>query len=96
MEASRDRGCPAPHTPALQGMRVRPEGPQLISELVRKELGVDCSVLMGANIALDIARGELSEATIGYNVRDNARVLRVSQPSPSRRSRARGGVHAAG
>ena len=32
-------------------MRVRPEGPQLISEMLRKHLGVDCSVLMGANIA---------------------------------------------
>ena len=36
---------------ALQGMRVRPEGPQLISEMVRRTLGIDCSVLMGANIA---------------------------------------------
>jgi hypothetical protein len=35
----------------LQGMRVRPEGPQLISEMLRKHLGIDCSVLMGANIA---------------------------------------------
>lgn len=26
-------------------MRVRPEGPQLISELVRKELGIDCRLL---------------------------------------------------
>ncbi|KAI7839328.1 hypothetical protein COHA_006919 [Chlorella ohadii] len=44
-----------------KGMRVRPDGPQLISEMIRKELGLDCSVLMGANIAADIARGELSE-----------------------------------
>ena len=58
-----------------KGLRVRPEGPQLISELVRKELGVDCSVLMGANIAADIGRGELSEATIGYTVLANAQLL---------------------
>jgi hypothetical protein len=32
-------------------MRVRPDGPQLISQMVRKYLGIDCSVLMGANIA---------------------------------------------
>ena len=32
-------------------MRVRAEGPQLISEMVRKNLNIDCSVLMGANIA---------------------------------------------
>jgi glycerol-3-phosphate dehydrogenase (NAD+) len=32
-------------------MRVRPDGPQLISEMVQRTLGIDCSVLMGANIA---------------------------------------------
>jgi len=46
-------------------MRVRPDGPQLISELVRKSVGADCSVLMGANIAQHIGAGQLSEATIG-------------------------------
>lgn len=59
----------------IKGMRVRPDGPQLISELVRKELGLDCSVLMGANIAIDIARQELSEATIAYSVLDHAQLL---------------------
>ena len=48
-----------------KGMRVRPEGPQLVSEMMRKSLGADCSVLMGANIAKDIGAGQLSEATIG-------------------------------
>lgn len=60
-----------------KGMRVRPEGPQLISDLIRKELGVDCSVLMGANIAADIARDELSEATIGFNILENGRLLQA-------------------
>lgn len=36
-----------------------------------------CSVLMGANIAGDIARGELSEATVGFNVLENAVLLQV-------------------
>ncbi len=31
-----------PPPPGPQGMRVRPDGPQLISELIRKELGLDC------------------------------------------------------
>ncbi|GBF87939.1 glycerol-3-phosphate dehydrogenase [Raphidocelis subcapitata] len=59
-----------------KGMRVRREGPQLISEMVSKYLGIDCSVLMGANIATAIGREELSEAVIGYSVRDNALLLR--------------------
>jgi glycerol-3-phosphate dehydrogenase (NAD+) len=60
-----------------KGMRVRPEGPQVISELVRKELNIDCSVLMGANIASEIATDELSECTIGYSVADHAHQLQL-------------------
>jgi len=59
-----------------KGMRIRPEGPQLISELVRRKLGVDCSVLMGANIASEIGAGQLSEGTIGYKVLSNALVFK--------------------
>lgn len=42
-----------------KGMRVRSDGPQLISQMVRHYLSVDCSVLMGANIAADIGREEV-------------------------------------
>ncbi|GIL83780.1 hypothetical protein Vretimale_10573 [Volvox reticuliferus] len=55
-----------------KGMRVRPEGPQLISQMVRRYLGIDCAVLMGANIATDIGREQLSEAVIGYDNFDAA------------------------
>jgi glycerol-3-phosphate dehydrogenase (NAD+) len=58
-----------------KGMRVRPDGPQLISEAVRSILRIDCSVLMGANIASAIGREELSEATIGYVDLANATLL---------------------
>ncbi|KAF5831797.1 NAD-dependent glycerol-3-phosphate dehydrogenase N-terminus-domain-containing protein, partial [Dunaliella salina] len=53
-----------------KGMHVRAEGPQLISQMVSRILGIDCSVLMGANIAGDIAKEELSEAVIAYTSRD--------------------------
>lgn len=59
----------------VKGMRVRSDGPQLISQMVRKYLNMDCSVLMGANIAKDIGNEELSEAVIGYSVLDHALVL---------------------
>jgi glycerol-3-phosphate dehydrogenase (NAD+) len=58
-----------------KGMRVRPDGPQLISEAIRSNLRIDCSVLMGANIAAAIGREELSEATIGYMDVANATLL---------------------
>ncbi|GLC44857.1 hypothetical protein PLESTM_001654900, partial [Pleodorina starrii] len=59
-----------------KGMRVRPEGPQLISQMVRRYLGIDCSVLMGANIATDIGREQMSEAVIGYDDLDAAKKFR--------------------
>ncbi|KAG2492528.1 hypothetical protein HYH03_009193 [Edaphochlamys debaryana] len=59
-----------------KGMRVRPEGPQLISQMVRRMLGIDCAVLMGPNIATDIAKEQLSEAVIGYEIIDTARIFR--------------------
>lgn len=50
----------------IKGMDITPDGPQLLSTMVREHLGIDCSVLMGANIAKDVAKEEFSEATIGY------------------------------
>lgn len=58
-----------------KGMRVRKDGPQLISQMIATRLRVDCSVLMGANIAHDIGREELSEATLGYTVPAHADLL---------------------
>ena len=39
------------HDFALQGMQISPNGPHLISSFIEDSLGMDCSVLMGANIA---------------------------------------------
>ena len=41
---------------------------QFISEKIIHETGMPCTVLMGANIAKDIARGAFAEGTIGYDV----------------------------
>eukprot|EP00882_Tetradesmus_deserticola_P031018 GHRQ01035054.1.p1 GENE.GHRQ01035054.1~~GHRQ01035054.1.p1 ORF type:complete len:466 (+),score=230.35 GHRQ01035054.1:636-2033(+) len=60
----------------IKGMRVRADGPQLISALITQYLALDCSVLMGANIAADIGREQLSEAVIGYSNLENAQVLK--------------------
>eukprot|EP00955_Chlamydomonas_euryale_P106916 365734-Chlamydomonas_euryale.AAC.24 len=59
----------------IKGMHVRAEGPQMISEMISRYLNIDCSVLMGANIASGIAAKELSEAVIGYNDRQHAILL---------------------
>lgn len=60
----------------LQGMRVRSDGPQLVSQMITKYLNIDCSVLMGANIAGDIGREQLSEAVIGYTNLEHAKLLK--------------------
>ena len=49
----------------IKGMNLRPDGPQLISAMVRRMLKIECSVLMGANIATEVKPGSLCEATIG-------------------------------
>lgn len=38
----------------VKGMEVKKEGPCMISNLISKELGINCSVLMGANIANEV------------------------------------------
>nr|WDA53425.1 glycerol-3-phosphate dehydrogenase nad(+) [Erycina pusilla] len=50
----------------VKGMEVKKEGPCMISKLITDMLGINCCVLMGANIANEIAFEQFSEATIGY------------------------------
>ncbi|KAH6830488.1 NAD-dependent glycerol-3-phosphate dehydrogenase family protein [Perilla frutescens var. hirtella] len=50
----------------IKGMEVKREGPCMISSLISEQLGINCCVLMGANIANEIALEKFSEATVGY------------------------------
>ncbi|GMI86861.1 Glycerol-3-phosphate dehydrogenase plastidic [Hibiscus trionum] len=56
----------------IKGMEVKIEGPCLISTFISEQLGINCSVLMGANLANEIAEEKFSEATVGY--RDNREI----------------------
>merc|ERR1711937_637742 len=40
-------------------------GMELCSDLITRELGTPCAVLMGANVANEVAAGQFCEATIG-------------------------------
>ncbi|KAL3526359.1 hypothetical protein ACH5RR_011015 [Cinchona calisaya] len=50
----------------IKGIEVKREGPCMISTLISEQLGINCCVLMGANIANEIAVEKFSEATVGY------------------------------
>lgn len=49
----------------LQGVDAGPEGLKLISEVIRGKLGITMTVLMGANIANEVAEEKFCETTIG-------------------------------
>lgn len=48
----------------IKGIHIAHDGPKLISAMVRRMLGVECSVLMGANLAHEVKPGGLCEATL--------------------------------
>lgn len=52
----------------LQGIDAGPGGLRLISDIIREKLEIDVSVLMGANIASEVAAEKFCESTIGGSV----------------------------
>lgn len=52
----------------IKGMEVKKEGPSMISTLISKQLGINCSVLMGANIADEVSILVLEEITHFFNM----------------------------
>jgi len=53
----------------IKGIDFDKNGMVLLSDIIRKNLEIDVSVLMGANIANEIAKEDFAEATIGGSVR---------------------------
>lgn len=66
----------------IKGLDCSRAGLQRVSALIQERLGLDVSVLMGANVASDIARERFSESTIGYRDSPNATVWRHLFESP--------------
>eukprot|EP01116_Phalansterium_solitarium_P016164 TRINITY_DN3694_c0_g1_i2.p1 TRINITY_DN3694_c0_g1~~TRINITY_DN3694_c0_g1_i2.p1 ORF type:complete len:300 (+),score=81.90 TRINITY_DN3694_c0_g1_i2:35-901(+) len=50
----------------IKGLQFTADGPQLVSQQISDTLGIDCAALMGANVAVDVAREQFCEATLGY------------------------------
>ncbi|XP_043942372.1 glycerol-3-phosphate dehydrogenase 1-like protein [Protopterus annectens] len=55
----------------IKGIDEGPEGLRLISDIIREKVGIDVSVLMGANIANEVAAANFCETTIGSKVLDH-------------------------
>jgi len=61
----------------IKGMQISGSGPQLISESIKNALNIDVCVLMGANIAKEVAAEKFSEATIGYRLKENGELFKL-------------------
>merc|ERR1719231_392363 len=68
---------------AIKGIDFNDEGIVLISDILRAELGADCSVLMGANVANDMASDAFCETTIGYKDAANGELFRLAYDDPA-------------
>ena len=49
----------------LKGLDYSEKGTRLVSSNIREILKIDCAVLMGANIANEVAKEQFCETTIG-------------------------------
>ena len=59
----------------IKGMCSSDDDFQLMSTIINKTLNIDVSVLMGANIANDVANEQFSETTIGTCSEENGRYV---------------------
>ncbi|KAM6979849.1 glycerol-3-phosphate dehydrogenase [NAD(+)], cytoplasmic-like [Aplochiton taeniatus] len=60
----------------IKGVDEGPEGLKLISEVIRGKLGITMTVLMGANIANEVAEEKFCETTIGCKDKVNGPILK--------------------
>ncbi|KAF4024185.1 hypothetical protein G4228_015892 [Cervus hanglu yarkandensis] len=67
----------------IKGIDEGPEGLKLISDIIREKMGIDISVLMGANIANEVAAGKFCETTIGSKIMENGLLFKELLQTPN-------------
>ncbi|CAL8307168.1 unnamed protein product [Merluccius merluccius] len=67
----------------IKGVDEGPNGLRLISDIIRNSLEVDVSVLMGANIANEVADEKFCETTIGAKNDDNGLIFKELLQTPN-------------
>jgi len=68
---------------AIKGIDFDDKGIVLISDIIREQLNADCSVLMGANVANDMASDAFCETTIGYKDATNGELFKLAYDDPA-------------
>jgi len=68
---------------AIKGIDFDDKGIVLISDILRDQLKADVSVLMGANVANDMATDQFCETTIGYKNASNGEAWRMAFDDPA-------------
>uniref|UniRef100_A0A3Q0TAH3 Glycerol-3-phosphate dehydrogenase [NAD(+)] n=1 Tax=Amphilophus citrinellus TaxID=61819 RepID=A0A3Q0TAH3_AMPCI len=67
----------------IKGVDEGPEGLTLISDIIREKLQIEVSVLMGANIANEVADEKFCETTIGARNRANGQIFKELMQTPN-------------
>ncbi|KAM9327323.1 glycerol-3-phosphate dehydrogenase 1-like protein [Pholidichthys leucotaenia] len=67
----------------IKGVDVGPEGLVLISDIIRQKLDIEVSVLMGANIASEVADEKFCETTIGAKNEKNGHIFKELLQTPN-------------
>lgn len=60
----------------IKGLDAEADGIRLSSSFIQKALGIDCSVMMGANLANEVAQELFCESTIGTDIQENGTNLK--------------------
>jgi len=64
------------------GIDIDQKGLKLCSETIAEILGTDVGVIMGANVANEVARGDFSEATVAMKAPENAELFHLLFDAP--------------
>ncbi|KFV71209.1 Glycerol-3-phosphate dehydrogenase [NAD(+)], cytoplasmic, partial [Dryobates pubescens] len=67
----------------IKGVDEGPQGLRLISDIIHEKLGIEMSVLMGANIASEVAEEKFCETTIGCKNLEHGQELKELMQTPN-------------
>ncbi|XP_032556131.1 glycerol-3-phosphate dehydrogenase 1-like protein isoform X1 [Chiroxiphia lanceolata] len=67
----------------IKGIDEGPGGLRLISDIIREKMGIDISVLMGANLANEVAAEKFCETTIGSKILENGLLFKELLQTPN-------------